>query len=56
MNNEVVEENLPNNNNNNNPPNHIGSMDNLDVSYMILIKNPNNEIVLGIFILIYSII
>lgn len=47
MNNEALEDL----NNNNNylavPQLNSGHIENLDVSYMILIKNPNNEIVLG---------
>ena len=45
MNNDAVEELYPNNNNQPNINN--APMGNLDVSFMILIKNPNNEIVLG---------
>ncbi len=43
MNNEAIEEMNPNNNANNNN----NQMENIDLSFMILIKNPNNEIVLG---------
>lgn len=46
MNNNEALENL--NPNNNNPQNNNNNqMENIDVSFMILIKNPNNEIVLG---------
>ncbi len=44
-NNEAGEDLIPNNNNN--PHNQNNHMENIDVSFMILIKNPNNEIVLG---------
>jgi hypothetical protein len=46
MSNEAIEEINPNNNNQ--PCNNNGQMENIDVSFMILIKNPNNELVLGI--------
>lgn len=45
MSNEANEELIPNNNNQ--PNNNNAQMENIDVSFMILIKNPNNEIVLG---------
>jgi len=43
---EAVEE--PNNNNNN-LFNNNGQLAEIDISHMILIKNPNNELVLGKF-------
>lgn len=46
-NNEAVEELIPNNINNPNNNNNNNQMENIDVSFMILIKNPNNEIVIG---------
>ncbi len=42
MNNEVVEDQNNNNANNNNR-----QIENIDLSFMLLIKNPNNEYVLG---------